>query len=448
MKTRILFSFLFAVVALTATAQNGTITASHYLADITCTIQTSADESTTTSLYDLVKDLKYGENVRYSNRLVDHPTDFQLTMQPGMEQEYLSSYSYDKSSNKLTIEIFNLFFDVEFMFTVTFPITAGIPKGDPVALKRGLMAIHQSGGNLVSWRARKTDTRNYKFKLFRGDAEGQTTKVNSGKPVVGKTNFFDSGASASAYYRLEVYDDNGQLVDIDVSRKTWNDQLNYITLEGGAPTDPTSANATYIPNDASFCDMDGDGEYDIVLKWAPSNEKDAASSGVTSPAFYACYHLDGKRLWMLHTGPNMFNSAHPTPFVAWDLDGDGFGEFMVKTAPGAVDGQGKYVIMAGDDPTKSWKGSNGTQTSGPEYITVFNGTTGAELKTIKYHTAYADESTTFWGDSKQNRSERYLAAIAWLDGEDKNPSAIFARGYYSGCKIGAYDWDGENLTLR
>ena len=319
----------------------------------------------------------------------------------------------------------------------------------PVPLKRGLMALYQSNGNLVSWRARKTDSRNYKFLLTRGTtADSQTETVNNGLPVMGKTNILDAKGKSGNYYRLEVIDDNGNVVETEVSGPAWDSQTKYITLQGGAPTDPTSAKATYTPNDASYCDMDGDGEYEIILKWSPNNEKDAASSGTTSPAFYSCYKLDGTRLWMMHTGNSMFNSAHTSQFIAWDLDGDGYGEFMVKTGPGAIDGKGNYVIMDGDDPTKSWKGSNGKQTSGPEYISVFNGATGEELKTIKYHTAYSDESTTFWGDTKQNRSERYLAAIAWFDGEDKNPSAIFARGYYSGCKIGAYDWDGENLTLR
>ena len=337
---------------------------------------------------------------------------------------------------------------------VLLAITLGIgaqestPKGQPVALKRGLMALHQSSGNLVSWRARKSDTRNYKFKLYKGGAAQQTSVLNSNKFIMGKTNFFDGTGTTANYYRLEVYNDQGEVVETDVSGPTWDSQTKYITLEGGAPTDPTSAKATYTPNDASFCDMDGDGEYEIVMKWAPSNEKDAASDGTTSPAFYSCYKLNGRRLWMLHTGHNMFNSAHTTPFVAWDLDGDGFGEFMVKTAPGAIDGNGKNVLLGNDSPTANLKSGRGKQDHGSEYITVYDGTTGAELKTIKYHTAYGDESTGFWGDNKQNRSERYLAGIAWLDGEDANPSAIFARGYYAGCKIGAYDWDGENITLR
>ena len=121
--------------------------------------------------------------------------------------------------------------------------------------------------------------------------------------------------------------------------------------------------------------MDGDGEYEIILKWAPSNEKDAASSGTTSPAFYSCYKLNGKRLWMLHTGPNMFNSAHTSQFIAWDFDGDGFGEFMVKTGPGAVDGEGNYLSLD-SNPTGNYLGSNGKQVSGPEWISVFDGRNG------------------------------------------------------------------------
>jgi hypothetical protein len=422
---------------------------SHYLSAFTCMAKTSSAAAEVTDLYNLVKALKNGESTRYATKLFAVPSDFTATMQMSVVDTHTADVTYDVSTNTANVSISKKNGGTEFVFSVIFSVTTRQPKDTPVALKRGLMALHSSG-NLVSWRARKNDTRNYKFKLYRGDdATTQTTPLNSGKPIVGKTNYRDVSGTVNHYYRLEVLDDNGNVVEMDVSGPTWDSQTKYITLEGGAPIDPTSAGATYTPNDASYCDMDGDGEYEIVLKWAPSNEKDAASSGTTSPAFYSCYKMDGTRLWMLHTGPNMFNSAHTTPFVAWDLDGDGFGEFMVKTAPGAVDGEGNYVIMGDDDPKANWKNGRGKQTSGPEYITVFDGTTGAELKTIKYHTAYGDvPAKEFWGDENQNRSERYLAAIAWLDGENANPSAIFARGYYKGCRIGAYDWDGDNLTLR
>ena len=420
-------------------------TVEHYLSAFTCKAKTGTDDAAETDLFPLVKDLKNGESTRFGQKLYAQPTDFTATVQSALVGNTTAQVNFDTSNNTANVSISEQGKGEVFKFGVRFSVTNRPPKGQPVALKRGLMALHLSNGNLVSWRSRKSDTRNYKFKLYRGTASAQTTALNSGNFIMGKTNFKDASGSASSYYRLEVYDDTNNIVETEVSGKTWDNQVKYITLQGGAPTDPTSAGATYTPNDASYCDMDGDGEYEIILKWAPSNEKDAAGSGTTSPAFYSCYKLDGTRLWMLHTGHNMFNSAHTTPFVAWDMDGDGFGEFMVKTAPGAIDGEGNYVLLDGDNPNDNLKSSRGKQDHGSEYITVFDGMTGAELQTIRYHTAYGDFS---WGDSKQNRSERYLAGIAWLSGEDENPSAIFARGYYDGCRIGAYDWDGANLTLR
>ncbi len=360
-----------------------------------------------------------------ANQLVQEGQPFQLIL-------YVYNFNGQDNQNPKSIAFRNVTISGE----TDEPLSSAKPLG------RGLMAVKTSAGVLVSWRYRTTDiAAQTRFRLWRNGT------IIGPNPITERTNYLDGGGTTAATYRLEVLNSQGKVVETQ-EVKPWANQTQYITLQGGAPTDPTSAGATYTPNDASFCDMDGDGEYDIILKWSPSNEKDAASSGTTSPAFYACYKMDGTRLWMLHTGANMFNSAHTTPFIAWDLDGDGYGEFMVKTAPGAIDGEGNYVLLPGDSPTANLKSNRGKQDHGSEYITVFNGVTGAELKTIKYHTAYGDESTKFWGDSEQNRSERYLAAIAWLDGEDANPSAIFARGYYSGCKIGAYDWDGNDLTLR
>ena len=406
--------------------------ASHYFTAASCSAG---------NLLEAIGALKNGDTATWPDKLIGDPTDFSVTAADG----YTATVSYD---NK--IATFTAYKDGQAVFTVSlrFVVTNRPPKPAATPLNRGLMAVKVTGGVLVSWRYRATDDpATTRFRLYRGSTLIKNSATLDGT-ITTRTNWLDTAGSTSSAYKLEVLDADGNVIETQEGVKPWSDQVKYITLQGGAPVDPTSAGATYTPNDASFCDMDGDGEYEIILKWAPNNEKDAASSGTTSPAFYSCYKMDGTRLWMLHTGHNMFNSAHTTPFIAWDLDGDGYGEFMVKTAPGAVDGEGNYVLMAGDDPTANLKSGRGKQDHGPEYITVFDGMTGAELQTIKYHTAYGDESTGFWGDSNQNRSERYLAAIAWLDGEDGNPSAIFARGYYSGCKIGAYDWDGSNLTLR
>ncbi len=425
-------SIAFRNVTISGEADEPIFDASHYFTAASC----SAGD-----LMSLISQLGNGASAAWPEKVFGDPTDFSVTAADG----YTATITYD---NKLCTIAAQQNGRTVFSVTVRFVVTNRPPKPAATPLNRGLMAMKITGGVLVSWRYRTTDNpATTRFRLYRG-----STLITNGATLDGtittRTNWLDASGTTNSTYKLEVLDAEGNVIETQEGVKPWANQTKYITLQGGAPTDPTSAGATYTPNDASFCDMDGDGEYDIILKWAPSNEKDAASSGTTSPAFYSCYKMDGTRLWMLHTGHNMFNSAHTTPFVAWDLDGDGYGEFMVKTAPGAIDGEGNYVLLPGDDPNANLKNGRGKQDHGPEYITVFDGMTGAELQTIKYHTAYADESTSFWGDSNQNRAERYLAAIAWLDGEDANPSAIFARGYYSGCKIGAYDWDGSNLTLR
>ena len=419
-------SIAFSNVTISGETDEPIYDASHYFTAASCSAG---------NLLEAISALKNGETITWPEKLYADPTDLAVTAAEG----FTATITYkDKFVTLTALKNGETVFSVSIRFVVSYLP----PKPDATPLNRGLMAVKVSNGVLVSWRYRTTDkAANIRFRLYRNN------KLIGTNPITERTNFLDSSGSTNSTYRLEVLNAEGEVIETQET-KPWGNQTKYITLQGGAPTDPTSAGATYTPNDASFCDMDGDGEYDIILKWAPSNEKDAASSGVTSPAFYACYKQDGTRLWMLHTGHNMFNSAHTTHFIAWDMDGDGYGEFMVKTAPGAIDGQGNYVLLPGDDPKANYKGGKGKQESGGEYLTVFDGMTGAELQTIRYHTAFADETSAFWGDSQQNRSERYLAAIAWLDGENQNPSAIFARGYYNGCKIGAYDWDGENLTLR
>lgn len=415
--------------------------ASDFVSGISFNGKTDASDAHKIDITSLVKDLKNGESARYATKLLAEPTDFNVVVADG----YTADVKYADKTANVTIKQGG---EQKFTFSVTFTVSTRPVKPTAKPLKRGLMSLVTSGGVLVSWRARATDEANYKFKLWRGSSSTvQTTKVNSGNFIAGKTNFLDASGNSSHYYKLEVFNENNELIETEVGRKTWTNQNFRIAL-GNGPTDPTTAGATYTPNDASFCDMDGDGEYEIVLKWSPSNEKDAASSGTTSPIFIDCVKMDGTRLWRMHSSQNQFTSAHTHQFIAWDFDGDGYGELMMKTGPGTVDGQGNYVLLGNDTPTMNLLSGRGKQDHGSEYITVFDGLTGAELATIPYHTAYADESTSFWGDSNQNRSERYLAAIAWLDGPDANPSPIFARGYYSGAKIGAYDWDGETLSLR
>ena len=414
-------------------------TAEHYISAATCTTKAGQQIDLTS----LLAGLKNGGQAKYDQLLFGDPTDFRLTTTQG----YAGTVSYaDKTAS---FAITDADGQEVFTFSILFKVTNRTPHPKAKPLNRGLMALNLSSsggsGNLVSWRYREADQNQVKFKLYRGNsASAQDTKVNGGNYIYSRTNFLDAAGTASSFYRLEVYNLDDQLIETEVSRRTWANQSMEVPTK--TPTDTRGLGATYTPNDAAFCDMDGDGEYEIVLKWDPNNSKDAAGNGVTSDTYIDCYKLDGTQLWRINIGPNLRSGAHTTPFLCNDFDGDGYGELICKTAPGTVDGEGNYVVMGNDDPTKSWLNGRGKPDAGPEYVTVFDGVTGAELATMRYHTAYGDVSTSFWGDNNQNRSERYLACVAYLDG--KTPSAVMCRGYYNGASLGAYDWDGSQLSLR
>ena len=203
---------------------------------------------------------------------------------------------------------------------------------------------------------------------------------------------------------------------------------------------------TYHANDATVADVDGDGEYEIILKWDPSNAHDNSQAGLTSAVYVDCYRLDGTRLWRIDLGRNIRAGAHYTQMMAYDFDGDGRAEVMMKTADGTVDGTGRTL----GDASADWRNTEaGTQRygrvmDGPEYLTVFDGRTGAALKTVDYVPDRGPRDC--WGDDHANRSERYLAALAFLDG--RHPSAVFCRGYYTRTTLAAWRWDGKDLRLQ
>ncbi len=429
-------------VVIDGTVDEEIFTVGDFVKRFTCSGTTAPDKTETLDLTTLIAGLKHGQSVTYGSKLFGQPSDFKFEMAEG----YTADYVLNQNELNVNIKRGN---ESILEFAVRFVVTNRQPKPEAKPLNRGLMALSLTGakmgtGNLVSWRHREADGYGVKYKLYRGTEDAQDEVLNAGLYIIDRTNYEDKDGTADSYYRLETYDKTGKLLETEVSRKTWNDQTFRIPINAPAKS---AEGADYSPNDASFCDMDGDGEYEIILKWSPSNEKDAASSGTTSPAIFDCYKLDGTQLWRINAGPNFFTSAHTMQFIAWDFDGDGYGEFMMKTGPGTVDGEGNYVVMGNDDPTANWLNGRGKQVEGPEYITVFDGLTGAALSTIPYHTNYkAGEAV--WGDSNQNRSERYLAGLAYLDGPDANPSPIFARGYYSGAFVGAYDWDGVQLKER
>ncbi|WP_433224095.1 cellulose binding domain-containing protein [Dactylosporangium sp. CS-047395] len=291
-------------------------------------------------------------------------------------------------------------------------------------LDRGLISVRSGSGNLVSWRLLGTEAYDTSFNVYRAG-----TRIAS---VTNSTNYLDSGAAADASYTVRAVVGGTEQAASPAS----------LRFTGGAYLDVPiqSPGSIYSANDASVGDLDGDGQYEIVLKWDPSDAKDNSQSGVTSNVYVDAYKLNGTRLWRINLGRNIRAGAHYTQFQVYDYDGDGKAEVAMKTADATVDGTGRVIGDSGAD----YRNSSGYVLSGPEYLTMFNGQTGAAMSTVNYDPPRGTVSS--WGDSYGNRVDRFLAGTAYLDG--KRPSLIMARGYYTRSVIAAWDFRNGALTKR
>ncbi|MCC6761249.1 MAG: T9SS type A sorting domain-containing protein [Chitinophagaceae bacterium] len=300
-------------------------------------------------------------------------------------------------------------------------------------LNRGVVAVRTSPTNVyVGWRLLGTEPSTIAFNVYRDGEKLNTT------PISNSTNYEDNVVINGTYVIKPVI--NGEEGDGSAAVSVWNNNQLTIPLQippGG--TTPNGIAYTYSANDCSVGDVDGDGEYEIILKWDPSAKNDNAG-GYTGNTIIDCYKLNGTKLWRIDLGKNISAGPHFTQIMVYDLDGDGKAELACKTADGSIDGTGNVI----GDANADYRNSSGWVLTGPEYLTVFNGLTGAAMATVPYEPARGNVSD--WGDSYGNRCERYVSAIAYLDGA--RPSLIIGRGYYAKLARAAYDWRNGQLTLR
>ena len=324
-------------------------------------------------------------------------------------------------------------------------------------LDRGVVAIRHGQQVVVSWRTLTSDATGQPFDVYR---DGK--KLNKRPLTKGGTFFVDE----QPLDKDAVYQVKGGAIDGSYTLKS-NAPNGYIAIplqkpDGG--TTPDGRGFNYSANDASVGDVDGDGQYEIILKWDPSNARDNAHDGFTGPTLFDCYRLDGTLLWRIDLGINIRSGAHYVPFMVYDFDGDGRAELMVRTADGTRDGRGRVVGDSTADyrhrpasdgeqpnPQREWGRYNqqgrpmtGRILTGPDYITVFNGLTGEAMDTKPYIPQRGNVAD--WGDNYANRSDRMLAGVGYLDGI--HASGIFCRGYYTRSVIAAWDWDGHELKNR
>ncbi|MCC9601488.1 rhamnogalacturonan lyase [Stieleria sp. JC731] len=310
-------------------------------------------------------------------------------------------------------------------------------------IDRGLVAVADGERVFLSWRLLSDDPPNVQFNVYETSPESQGKRLND-SPLSGGTNFVaDSLANNDAEFFIRPVIDgieggNSKTV------KLWKNGYHEI---------PIQSIDGYRPGDTSIADLDGDGDYEIVLHQI-SKARDNSHSGITGEPILDAYEFDGTLLWRINLGKNIREGEHYTQFMVYDLDGDGCAEVACKTADGTTDGKGNVI----GDATADWRvleersKSFGRVLSGPEFFTVFSGTDGKALCTVDY--IPGRDPINGWGgiggnggnDDYGNRCDRFLACIAYLDG--KRPSVVMCRGVYGRIAMAAWDWREGELTQR
>ncbi|WP_157492891.1 rhamnogalacturonan lyase [Echinicola pacifica] len=303
-------------------------------------------------------------------------------------------------------------------------------------LDRGLVVIPSEAGNFLSWRVLGTEPEDIAFTIYRIAPTGAEEKLTA-QPIRAASSYLDTDPSADARYQVRaVIQGKEEAPSTTVS--SWEQP--YLSI-------PLQTPEGYTPNDASVGDLNGDGRYEIILHQTGKSH-DNSQKGFTDPPLLQAYTLDGEMLWEINLGKNIREGAHYTQFMVYDLDGDGKAELACKTADGTIDGQGEIL----GDPTADYRNENGYILEGPEFLTIFDGLTGKAMASTHYIPARhpdtenpsSDELKDIWGDGYGNRVDRFLAGIAYLDGE--RPSLIMSRGYYTRTVIAAWNWRDGDLT--
>ncbi|SDN03880.1 Ig-like domain (group 4) [Bacillus sp. OK048] len=312
-------------------------------------------------------------------------------------------------------------------------------------LDRSVIALKSENGIFVSWRLLADEyAKDVTFNVYRNGK-----KVTS-KPL-NVTNYQDAKGSANDTYTVETLV-NGQSVEKNEVKALAED---YLSIPMQKPEGGTTATGdyTYTVNDSSVGDLDGDGELEVIVKWYPTNAIDSSQTAMTGPTIFDAYKLDGTLLWRINMGLNLTSGAHYHQFIVADFDGNGKSDFLIKTADGTTaygvtngkfDSSKVLSEIGNPEDNGKWLAANGHIIGGPEYISVFNGETGEVIDTIDYAFPLGDDAGASWGDTWQNRSDRFLAGLAFLDG--KTPSAIYGRGYYERTSFVAYSVKNGKLV--
>jgi rhamnogalacturonan endolyase len=305
------------------------------------------------------------------------------------------------------------------------------------SLDRGVVAFNQGSGKVyVGWRMFGTDPGTIAFNLYRSTGGAAEIKLNTA-PITATTDYADSGVDltkSNAYFVKAVIGGAEQAASAAYTLPANTPAQQFISIplrDGGL---------NYAQ--ANVGDLDGDGQYELVVKWSESANVDPGShTTATAIVHVDAYKLNGTFLWRVDLGWNLESGSDFTPLLVYDVDGDGKAEVITKTAEGTKDGTGVTIGDTDSDGKTDYRNSDGRVLSGPEFMSIYRGTDGKELARTPW---IARGNVSDWGDSTGNRSCRHQMGIAYLDGA--HPSIIMSRGVYAYQVAEAYDFRAGALS--
>ncbi len=304
-------------------------------------------------------------------------------------------------------------------------------------LGRGVVAVPSGEGILVSWRYLGTDSADTTFEVYRNGEKIKTTA---------STNYHDNSGKSGDTYTVKASDGS------EGTATAWEKE--YISI----PVQKYEV-GNYIIEDATVGDLDGDGEYEIVIRRTPSgyfdqlqvdtvNNNRIIDNRVAYPLIEA-YDMDGTHMWTMDIGKNEVNEIDVNMLV-YDFDGDGKSELVMRSYDGMTDGTGKKIGIADANYVQSLQKQKDRQylSEGNEYLSVFDGVTGEEI--ARTDLLPARDPLGSWASRYTDvprltkRASHFLLSTAYLNGE--TPSIVMMRGAWDGVKLAAWDYKDGAFT--
>lgn len=311
-------------------------------------------------------------------------------------------------------------------------------------LDRGLIAVKKGNGVYLSWRLLGQEWYDVDYNVYRDGTRLNDTPLTT-------SNYFDASGTASSSYTVRAVVRGVEQEDC-AAVTPWAAQYLDIPMQPVLNAAGADISSKYTLNDASAADLDGDGDYELIVK---RQNTDFTKANTVYTLFQA-YTLEGKLLWTINVGPNMINAGHvETDCMAYDFNNDGKAEVIIRLTDGSILPDGTTVGNATVNyrPTSYSDGNTVYQTQGDEWLYVLEGETGAVIDNVKFDETtnnLARRSAAFWWNNNSkaygHRANKFHFGAPYLDG--RNPSIYVGRGCYTNIHMATFDLVNNKLQLR